>query len=925
MGPGPTDNGQVEKISPNNDVSGAISAIAASPTNADVVYIGSVNGGVWKSTNATSQLPHWTPLTDTQVSQSINVLQFDAANANTLLAGFGQSSALEGVGGPLSGIIRTTDGGATWKVLNGTLSTGPQSTLNGKTLSNAGLIITGIAANGQTIVFSDIRIVPDGSGNDSVSCGDSGAFRSTDGGQTFTQISCCGGLKPQSPTGLPGGPVLALAQDPLIPTTLYAASMNLSCNDGTFFNGIFKSEDSGASWGPVLQTEPQDAFLALPSTTSNVKIAVGMHNDVSVAVETGTKDYLNHPTDGQLHGVFHSSDGGSTWFPLDLPQTTEQCAAFGINPSNQGNVDLALANDPANANLVYIGGDSQPAGNEGCASGGTAFPNSIGATAFSGRLFQINAGGISGSQARPITNENTASNSSPHSDSRALTFDAMGNLLLGCDGGIFRRPMPNDITDWVSANGDLQITELYTLAYDRISHIIFGGSQDNGAQNQEGQNNTTWTDVIIPTQQGNAFIQGDGGDASIDATSTPGYSIRYESNTALSFFVRLTYNAANNITAGITPALKVVSGPALMPEAVSPVRVNNISPKRILIAALSGLYESTDQGDSLTQISNHVIGDGQGHGPLVYGGAPAGVNNPDLVYAGIGKQMFSRTTSGGGLNQLVSYPGTSVVLDVAIDPSDGNSVYVVDAGHVFYSPNGGGSWADITGNLGNPGAIDSVAVYQSSQGNSVVVGTYTGVLHRRGAHAHAPAQRGEHVGDLLGEFPGRHQDQRAGRLLLPRALPGCQPGEQRQAEGERLARPGLRPAENAAPGQRVGQHPGLDREWFADAARGQRADQPVVDAERAERGRIRLRYRGRGGQGLVERRVRIRTPRRVGTRGGRAAEPYWRAAGPRRGFRDRRYGKKTCADAGRPGMLELHRGSGSRHVLRRPRQHRTAV
>jgi hypothetical protein len=93
-------------------------------------------------------------------------------------------------------------------------------------------------------------------------------------------------------------------------------------------------------------------------------------------------------------------------------------------------------------------------------------------------------------------------------------------------------------------------------------------------------------------------------------------------------------------------------------------------------------------------------------------------------------------------------------------------------------------------------------------------------VDRRGVHAYAPAERREYVGDLLGQFPGRHQDQRAGRLLLPRRVGGRQPGEQRQAEGERLARPGLRPAENAASGQRVGQRPGLDRERFLDAGCG---------------------------------------------------------------------------------------------------------
>src|SRR3954470_788731 len=40
--------------------------IAASPTDANTVYIATAGGGVWKTTNATAANPAWTPLTDNQ-------------------------------------------------------------------------------------------------------------------------------------------------------------------------------------------------------------------------------------------------------------------------------------------------------------------------------------------------------------------------------------------------------------------------------------------------------------------------------------------------------------------------------------------------------------------------------------------------------------------------------------------------------------------------------------------------------------------------------------------------------------------------------------------------------------------------------------------------------------------------------------------
>src|SRR5262249_17814721 len=72
QGPGPIFGSDLVGI-PGSPVAGAIAAIAVNPTNADIVYAGSVNGGVWKTTDATAANPTWTPLTDLQLPEiSIN-------------------------------------------------------------------------------------------------------------------------------------------------------------------------------------------------------------------------------------------------------------------------------------------------------------------------------------------------------------------------------------------------------------------------------------------------------------------------------------------------------------------------------------------------------------------------------------------------------------------------------------------------------------------------------------------------------------------------------------------------------------------------------------------------------------------------------------------------------------------------------------
>ena len=152
-------------------MTGAITAVAAHPTNANVLYVGTANGGIWRTDNANAASPTWTPLTDTDASLSIGALAFDPTDATgqTLVAGIGRFSDDNRLGGALTGILRTTDGGTTWTALNG-----------GGTLT--GLNVIGIAARGNTILVAADNSL-------TATYASVGLFRSTDGGATFTQIS----------------------------------------------------------------------------------------------------------------------------------------------------------------------------------------------------------------------------------------------------------------------------------------------------------------------------------------------------------------------------------------------------------------------------------------------------------------------------------------------------------------------------------------------------------------------------------------------------------------------------------------------------------------------------------------------------------------------------------------------------------------
>ena len=152
----------------DNEVVGCLSAVAPHPTDARVLYVGAVNGGVWKTEDANAPRPHRRPLTDSQRSLLIGALAFDPTDPSheTLVAGTGIRSSLER-GGAQVGVLRTTDGGRTWFNLDG-----------GKVLE--GTNIVGVAARGPILVAA---------ANNPTDLARQGLWRSTNTGSTWVRTS----------------------------------------------------------------------------------------------------------------------------------------------------------------------------------------------------------------------------------------------------------------------------------------------------------------------------------------------------------------------------------------------------------------------------------------------------------------------------------------------------------------------------------------------------------------------------------------------------------------------------------------------------------------------------------------------------------------------------------------------------------------
>ena len=101
---------------------GRVNAIALDPTTTTngsiVAYLGSVGGGVWKTTNCCSATTNWTVVTDDPLisTTSIDTVTIDPSNHNTIYAGTGDLNFGSFAMGS-QGVLKSTDAGATWTVL----------------------------------------------------------------------------------------------------------------------------------------------------------------------------------------------------------------------------------------------------------------------------------------------------------------------------------------------------------------------------------------------------------------------------------------------------------------------------------------------------------------------------------------------------------------------------------------------------------------------------------------------------------------------------------------------------------------------------------------------------------------------------------------------------------------------------------------
>lgn len=561
----------------------------------------------------------------------VNVVVVDPNNADTYFAG-----------APAGGVWKSTDSGLTWTPLSDDLGQ--------------------IGVSGIAIDYNNSNIIYIATGDDDAEdTGSIGVWKSTDGGETWNET----GLNPDnSPSRLTD-----LIINPADSDMLWVAS----------YNGIYKSEDAGATWQlkqngnfKALDIKPGDASIVyalktnemyrssdsgdtFTQVTSGVPTASGrIVMDVTPA-NPEVVYLLSANLSDNFQGVYKSNDSGLTF--VKTAQTGN------LLESQQAWYDLALAVSDTDENHIFTG----------CLN-----------------IWRSNDGGDSFTRLNQWNKPNGAAYT--HADIHYLQFYG-GNLFVGSDGGVFRSSNNGD--NFTDLTEGLQIGQYYRIAVSQLdSNIMVGGLQDNGGFAYSGG---AWKN----------YYGADGMDTAIHPQI---------SNLIYGFIqnggnLYISDNAGNSRTGS-------VSGPSgETGNWVTPLEINR---EGDLFAGYAKLYKL--QGGSFQAVSPNFLAkiDRLELDPL----------DTDIIYVAVNNDLQKSTDKGVSFSSMTSF--SSNITSIEVNNENNSIVYVTTrgtAGKVFKSIDGGTNFTDITGNL--PSIPKKIIKHRPEDINhSIFLGTNLGVYSR---------------------------------------------------------------------------------------------------------------------------------------------------------------------------------------------------
>lgn len=510
---------------------GRVNAIAVDPTTtanngAVTAYVATVGGGVWKTTNCCTGLTNWSVTTDDPLlgTTSIDTLAIDPNNHNTIYAGTGDLNYGSFSMGS-QGILKSSDAGATWKLL------APE--VFGAALPQPAGKFPQYQAVGK------VRVDPNNS-NRVVAATKTGLYISYDAGTSWTGPCTTNSFTSQRQdiTGLEltdmGGGVTRILAAVGVRGFATTVQYNLDQNGA---NGIYSGSipasgcpsdftlisrsTNGFIFGDAVSGSPYASGDILSPGAGIPYGGVGMGNQlgrIEIAVAPTNRNYIYAqvqsiaPNDnpscakkpGCQLGVWASIDGGASWTFMQGSAGGSLRSCDGTSGDyNQNWYDQAIAIDPEDPDRIFVG------------------------------TYDIWLARRDGTSFYDLTCGYDYASAPVHVDQHALTFvrSSPKLLLAGNDGGVFGSTDSNNAgiggprNNWFNMDAGLNTLEFYSgdisagFANSSAPSAI-GAAQDNGTSTVAFSANPS---APVQWQMGRG---GDGFGARIDPVGS-GASLRY--------------------------------------------------------------------------------------------------------------------------------------------------------------------------------------------------------------------------------------------------------------------------------------------------------------------------------------------------------------------------------------------------------------